>query len=334
MNIRPFDFSDADYAALVRINEAAWPGQSDSESYWRRHDEQRDRELLFRRVMAQTEDGVAGYASYGHNAFTYRPDRFLIDVRVDAAHQGQGVGAALYDHVAQAIIEHRPNALEAMTREDLPRANRFLEDRGFAQCERVAVSELDAGDLDRQAFAPVMEKLEAGGVRLRTWSQLGGEPKAERRLYDLMNLLHLDVPWYDKSESESEAEDSGPHGSQPFDTWVKSYRDNPDFLPDALVVAVDGDGRWLGMSQIWGSQASDDTFYTGLTGVRREARRQGIATALKVASISNLPPMPAGKAGPFVRTDNEENNPMLSLNLRLGFKPQPATLFYVKMLDI
>ncbi len=33
MRIRPFDFTDADYAALVRINESAWPDQADSESF-------------------------------------------------------------------------------------------------------------------------------------------------------------------------------------------------------------------------------------------------------------------------------------------------------------
>ncbi len=67
------------------------------------------------------------------------------------------------------------------------------------------------------------------------------------------------------------------------------------------------------MSQIWASQASADTFYTGLTGVRREHRRQGLATALKVASISSLSPAPDGKAGPFVRTQNLETNPMLPI---------------------
>ncbi len=84
------------------------------------------------------------------------------------------------------------------------------------------------------------------------------------------------------------------------------------------------------MSQIWASQASADVFYTGFTGVRRQARRMGLATALKVASISSLPPATAGSAGPFVRTQNLDVNPMLSINLRLGFRPLPATLFYVK----
>lgn len=331
MRIRSFDFSDADYAALVRINEAAWPGQPDSESYWRRQDEFRDRELLFRRVMAEVPGAVAGYASYGHNPFTYVPRRFLFDIRVDAVHQGQGIGSALYEHVTRALAEHDPIALEAMTREDLTRPRRFLEDRGFEQCERVATSELDAGRLDRQAFQPASERLAARGIRLRTWSELRGAPGAERKLYDLMNLLHRDVPWYDKDGDDS-GDDDDQRGTQPFDTWVQSYRDNPDFLPDVLVVAVHGD-RWLGMSQIWGSQASDDTFYTGLTGVLREHRRRGIATALKVASISNLPAAPAGEAGPFVRTDNEENNPMLRLNQRLGFEPLPANLFYVKRIE-
>ena len=316
MRIRPFDFSDSDYAALVRVNESAWPDQPDSESFWRRHDAYREPKHQYRRWMAETEDGIAGYASSGHNPFAYHSRRFLVDVRVDAARQGRGIGAALYDHLIAATAEHDLIALEALTRDDLDRAIRFLEDRGFALTGRDATTELDVSRLDSDAYQPSFERLAERGISISNWSELRGEPGAERQLHRLMTVAQRDVPLQDE------------YTDQPFDDWVQSYRDeNPDFLPDTLVVARDGD-RWLGMSQIWASQASDDIYYTGFTGVRREARRQGLATALKVASISGLPAAPPGGPGPFVRTQNEENNPMLQINLRLGFEPRPAALLY------
>ena len=314
MRIRPFDSSDADYAALVRINEAAWPDHPDSEAYWRRLDAERDPKLIFRRVMAQTPDGVAGFATWGHNPFAYHPRRFLIDVRVDAERQGRGIGSALHDHVLAALVEHDPVALEVMTREDLPRAHRFLEVRGYALRDRLAATELDVGRFDPEAYRSLFDRLEARGIAIRTWPELGTGPDSERRLYELMDLLHRDVPMEEE------------HTPEPFKVWLKAYRDNPDFLPETLFVASDGD-LWLGMSQIWGSQASGDIYYTGFTGVRRQARRQGIATALKVASIGSLPPAPRG---PFVRTQNLDTNPMLSINLRLGFEPKPALLYFAR----
>ena len=35
----------------------------------------------------------------------------------------------------------------------------------------------------------------------------------------------------------------------------------------------------------------------------------------------------------WIETSNEENNPMLQLNLRLGFQPAPAWLSFEKRLD-
>jgi hypothetical protein len=60
---------------------------------------------------------------------------------------------------------------------------------------------------------------------------------------------------------------------------------SPTFLPNAFFIAVDRDGRWLGMSNVE-RQLEDPTFvWQGLTGVRREARDRGIAMALKLRTV-------------------------------------------------
>ena len=68
---------------------------------------------------------------------------------------------------------------------------------------------------------------------------------------------------------------------------------------------------------------------TGLTGVRREYRRRGIATALKVMALQ----FARENGYTEIVTDNEENNPMFQINLQLGFEPQPASLDYVRHLQ-
>jgi GNAT superfamily N-acetyltransferase len=58
----------------------------------------------------------------------------------------------------------------------------------------------------------------------------------------------------------------------------------------------------------------------GFLGILRPYRRRGLARALKVALIEQ-----AQREGmDSVYTTNEQNNPMLQLNLQLGFVPQPS----------
>jgi GNAT superfamily N-acetyltransferase len=57
--------------------------------------------------------------------------------------------------------------------------------------------------------------------------------------------------------------------------------------------------------------------HTGLTAVSRSHRRRGLATALKVRTITHAQAQGCRR----IITDNEENNPMYQLNLQLGFRP-------------
>ena len=66
----------------------------------------------------------------------------------------------------------------------------------------------------------------------------------------------------------------------------------------------------------------------GLTGVLRSHRRRGIATAVKLPTIDFARSVGAR----YISTDNEENNPMYQLNLKLGFRPMPAWLDFEKHL--
>lgn len=58
----------------------------------------------------------------------------------------------------------------------------------------------------------------------------------------------------------------------------------------------------------------------------RSHRRKGIATALKLRAIN----FAKGYGAKVIETDNEENNPMYYLNMKLGFRPRPAWLEFEK----
>jgi mycothiol synthase len=92
-------------------------------------------------------------------------------------------------------------------------------------------------------------------------------------------------------------------------------------------VAMDG-GQYIGFTAFNKTVEDISLLHTSFTGVRRSYRRRGIATALKLRSIQVAHQMDTRQ----IQTNNEENNPMFHLNLRLGFEPQPADLDWEKKL--
>jgi RimJ/RimL family protein N-acetyltransferase len=153
------------------------------------------------------------------------------------------------------------------------------------------------------------------GIEIKTFRQLADDADRERKIYDLEWKLLEDVPG---SEDLTQV---------PFEKWREDIIESPMFLPDGYFVALDGD-RYVGMSNLWANRATD-ALNTGLTGVRRSHRRMGIATAMKVRAIAYA----RANGHPTIKTGNESNNrPMLSINERLGFVPQPAWVTLRKVL--
>jgi GNAT superfamily N-acetyltransferase len=115
----------------------------------------------------------------------------------------------------------------------------------------------------------------------------------------------------------------------PFAGRIERVFSNPNLLPDAYFVAVDGE-RYVGLSALWTSQVRKDelmTGLTGLTGTLREYRRRGIAVALKLKGIA----WARDHGYQWIKTWNATTNAgVLAINQQLGFVKQPAWIEYAK----
>ena len=85
------------------------------------------------------------------------------------------------------------------------------------------------------------------------------------------------------------------------------------------------DGAYIGLTSLWG-QRTDETLYTGMSGVKREYRRMGLVTALKLRAIA----FAQAQGARTLMTSNNSANPMLQLNLTLGFEIYDAQLKFVR----
>ncbi len=314
--IRPFDGGAHDYEGHVRVCNAVWPEYPETADELRRRDARRDAKIQWGRHYAEISGEIVGVAGWGQSSHSYHPHKFWWSISVHPDYEGNGIGAALYEAILADLASHNPMTLRSYTREDKPRALRFLADRGYMAEMREQESVLDVATFNPSRFASDLARTEQAGVVIRSWSELEGDPDRARKFYDLEWELDQDVPH------------TGELTRRSFEQFVKML-DDPNFLPDGMHFALDAQtGAWVGVTMLFGQQANRD-LNTGLTGVLRSHRKRGIATALKVRALT----WAKERGAPVVRTENEENNiGMLGINYRLGFVKAPASLSFVKHL--
>jgi GNAT superfamily N-acetyltransferase len=317
MNLHIREFDPKDYDDAVAIGNNVYVEYPETADEWRFQDEHRDPKCRFQRYVGELDGRTVATAAYGNSAHMFHPQKFWVDVTVDPDFQRQGVGSAMYRKLEEVLAEFSPIKLWSAAREDFDASIKFLEQRGFAEVMRAWESRLYVDDFDFEPFEGRIDAVESNGIRVETFESLSRDPDHLTRLYDLIQEVDRDVP----SPDEPTPMD--------FDVWVDRVRSNPNLMPDAYFIAVDGE-RYIAMSNLWLSQAQDDEVYVGLTGTRRDYRRRGIATALKLKTIEYA----AGNGIKVLKTWNETGNEgMLAINTMLGFVRQPAWIDYERVIE-
>jgi GNAT superfamily N-acetyltransferase len=310
--IRPFEPTDSDYEQFAAVEHAVWPEYLETVDEFKHNDATRDPKYLFHRFVAEVEGRIVASGIYCEPWWSARPGKYFVNLSVHPDYRRRGIGTALYQLFVDRLAELEPVLLIAHTREDQPDALHFLDKRGYKQVMRFPISYLDVPGFDPAPFAGAAEKVEALGIRITTLAELAKvDDNWQRKFYELDWEIMQDVPVPE------------PITKQPFENFVERALGHPGFCPEAQFIALDGD-EWVGLSGFWTAEGNPDKLFTGLTGVVRSHRRKALATAMKVQAIGFAKEYGAK----IIETDNEENNPMYLLNMKLGFEAQPAWLSF------
>jgi GNAT superfamily N-acetyltransferase len=316
--IRPFQPTDAEYDGIAQIEKAVYPENAETAADFKHSDTIRKPEQFYRRWIVEQDGRLIAFANTSQQFDSNEPDRYRFNIVVHPDFERIGVGTAVYNHIWQTLqsCDPRPAILETTCYQHHPQTVRFLQKRGFQQVMRWVISKLDVPAFDTSAFTPLRQKLEAQGIAFCTVPELqASDPEWLPKLHELDWQLVQDepLPFTPKKMSE--------------ERFRQLYLEAPTALVDSWVVAVEN-GRYVGNSMLEkGSQPG--IVSTGFTGVLRDYRRCGLATALK--AHANAYALAAGFQA--IRTGNEENNPMLTLNKKLGFKEITASLAFEKRLE-
>ena len=320
-SIRPF--RPKDRASIRAIQNLDRPlHQQNTVAEWERRDARMTGQEIYRRLVVpdpQTDQAIA-YADID-DAGTY-PGAFpgVCDFGIIVApeHRQMGIGTMLYAE-AEAFAKER--TLRRMVtwfdiRTPDEAAIAFLEKRGFTEQERAFPSVLDLITYDPSQFTGAIEKAEAHGVQILSYADVPDTNDYRHKLYELARVIERDMP----------RRDTDPYEDQPYDAWVKMFT-RPEWDPKAMILA-ESDGEWIGLTQL-AFQEATNIGQTWITGVLKEHRGKGIATALKVRVMEAA----QARGCPTVSTDNhEDNGPMLAINRKMGFVPDPPYVQYNKVL--
>jgi len=259
------------------------------------------------RLVAEADDGqVIGYGHALRDEWM-EPGLFWTTIAVAHAARRQGIGSTIHNALLDWARPRDATALLTTVYEHLPQSVQFAERHGYQIERHIFESTLDLRAFDER---PLLSALDAGrtaGIRFVTMADLGDTEEARRKLWDVETSTARDIPGFSASTV------------RPFESFNEQVCGTHGYRPDCQIIAQDG-AVWVGLARLDPTEATE-AMYNAITGVLPAYRGRGIALALKLLAIRA-----ARRSGVrYLRTNNDaENAPMLAVNRKLGYRPEPG----------
>jgi GNAT superfamily N-acetyltransferase len=259
------------------------------------------------RMVATVADGqVSGYGHVLRDDWM-KPGLYYLHIAIAPAVRRQGYGSALFERLHEWAVPRGATAFRSDTNDRLPAGYAFATHLGFRVERRIFESTLDLATFDEAPFTPTLDAARATGIRFLTLADVGDTEETRRVLWELERTVGRDMP------GEAEA------AILPFETYLERFFDTPGYDPAVQFIAADG-ATWVGLARGETLETSDG-LYNGVTGVLPAWRNRGIALALKLLLIQAA----IQRGAPYIRANNDSRNgPMLAVNRKLGYQPEPG----------
>jgi GNAT superfamily N-acetyltransferase len=310
MKIQQIDHSSPLYDAALNIWNAVWPNYPADREEWLHNDLNYDSKYFRQRYVLNHNKKVVAAGVVFEPWWSYKPGKLHFKINVLKELRNQGMGMICLEYIEACLKKRKGNTLTVNAKEDYVEGVKFLKNRNFSVILREPESILNVQNFNPKKFEFLFRKMKSQKIILKSLHALQSiDTNWRQNLYEFYCKIMKDVP----SQNE--------YTERTFENFKKQKLSAPGFDPKANFIALD-EGKYVGLSSLWRQKSRPKVFWTELTGVIRSHRRRKIALALKVQAVLYAIQCGANQ----IETDNEENNPMLKINQKLGFIDQPAWL--------
>ena len=312
--LREFDFSDADYETIARINQAVWPETRRTAAEFKRIDEKSPVEKYdWIRIVAEWDEKPVGFGVHVKALWHDAPNQYSVGFVVLPEYRNRGIASTYFEKVMnEFLVDRDVSSLIAGTQSSQPEAISFLENRGFELQLRRVWSELILNEVDFEHYRSLQQKTARSGIKIQPLSELMPiDTDYQHKLNELDWVLLNDEPH------------SEPPKRKTVEEFAAAYINTPRFFPEGWFVATVGD-KYVGWCAVLPNLERKDGMWQGITVIDRNYRRRGLATVMKLKTFA----LAKSLGAKVLETTNAEGNPMLDLNMKLGFRPKVANLEY------
>jgi RNA polymerase sigma factor (sigma-70 family) len=295
--LRPFH--DPDWSPVSAIASARAGQDTRGYELWLRRRQKFDESRYFRRHYVVEHGKTKQIIAYGAVEQTVYLPKYRLLLLSDPKWLKRGVGELLLDQLTNDLIEAKAITVSCRQYASEIELVNLLKSRGFEETSRVLDLRLDV------ATANVSPSV-AEGISISTFAEERvRDHRCVEKLYELTTLLSQDDPARGSFAPPA-------YNAREALLWLEM----PYVLPDALFIAKHGD-EYVGVSDVGLYEAMPGSLMQGFTGVRREYRRRGLATALKACGIEYA----RSHGYQIVQTFNTpEQSAIRALNEKLGFE--------------
>jgi len=309
---RPFEERDRE-PWIVERNTWYGPMEQGSAEDWRVWETMSPDDSMLRLVVEDETGRLAAMANVSDGGAFRHPDGAQSGgVSVSRADRGKGIGSALLAVIIDEAVRRKAPRFLAGASDGHPESLAWASKRGFREIGRRIESYVELASFDPSRFSARVDEVRRSGIVFRTIHEIVDGRDGETRerfikaLHDAERPMWEDIPW------------ATPTPHWPFERFRQMAFESGQMLADASIVAYDG--QTIAALTTTGKRESRDG-YTWMTGVGRDYRGRGLATAIKVEALSRAK---AKGLRALLTTNDEPNKVMREINAKLGYQTLPA----------